>query len=73
MFISGREGWVRDSVRVLASGVTMAWARWAKSTGPECRGLGVPLKIKKKTIFRYGEIRTSGYQALECFTATLPT
>ena len=48
MFISGREGWVRDSVRVVANGVTMAWAGWAKSTGPECRGLGVPLKIEKK-------------------------
>jgi len=54
----------------MTSGVTMGWARWAKSSGPRVPGQvcffsnNFPVTVK---------ITTSGYQTLECFIATLPT
>ena len=48
------------------SGVAMGWAWWAKSGGP---------RVQTKFLFNFTvavKIRTSGYQTIECFIATLP-
>jgi len=47
----------------LTSGEAMGWATWAKSRGPSSRQK-IPVTVP---------IRTSGYETLECFIATLPT
>jgi len=55
------------------SGVAMGWAGWAKSR--EAQSTGGPSSGQKiKNNFPVLEkIRTSGYQTLECFIATLST
>ena len=57
----------------ILSGVAM---RWAKSRGPPTSA-GAPefqAFFEKNDCFPVTvRIRTSGYQTLECFTATLPT
>jgi len=54
------------------SGVAMGWAWWIKSGAP---GAGIP-EFQTKFLFNFTvavKIRTSGYQTIECFIATLPT
>ena len=54
-------------------GVTMGWARWAKSRGGEFRGPEFQTTNLKSDFPVTVKIRTPGYQTLECFIATLPT
>jgi len=53
----------------LTSGEAMGWATWAKSRRPQVQGPPVPGKKISVTV----PMRTSGYETLECFIATLPT
>jgi len=56
------------------TGVTTVWAGWTKSRGlPSAGTIEFQAKKNKNNFTVTVKIRTSGYQALECFIATLPT
>ena len=63
----------KGQIANVSSGVTKGWAGWAKFRRPRVQG-PPEFNAKKSKIFSFTvKIRTSGYQTLECFIATLPT
>jgi len=63
----------KGQIANVSSGVTKGWAGWAKSRRPRVQGAPSSMPKKSKIFSLTVKIRTSGYQTLECFAATLPT